>query len=519
MHRRLFIITCAALCAIASGLIASGVAAQERTLRVALSASDAGALDPHRSSAGQDTAVFSWMFNALVRFPPGSADLARLEPDLAERWESSPDGLVWTFTLRRGVRFHHGYGELTADDVVFSLRRAADPQRSNFAGDYADFRTVEAVDPRTVRITLKNTVPSLLGLVSDYHGGLIVSRRAAEEMGDNFRRRPIGTGAFAFGDYRAQQSITLVAHREYFRGSPQIARIEARYITSDSTRELAFASGELDLIYGRREQRWVERMRGQRGVTVEVFMPGEFRTLLINTRMPPLDDVRVRRAIAHAIDVNAIVRFVGADVVIPGRSVVPQGYLGETDAVPRYAPDLARARALLAEAGHPNGFTLRAVVSNITSQLPIMEQVQAQLRRVGIVMEMEVVDHTTYHTKIRQDLSGLTFYGAARFPVADSYLTQFYHSRSSVGRPTASLNFAHCSAADAEIDAARSEPDRTRQLALWAEAQRKIMDTVCSVPLYDLLQVWVRRDNVDFGYRLEGAMNLAPPITEATRLR
>ncbi|MBL8835671.1 MAG: polyamine ABC transporter substrate-binding protein [Alphaproteobacteria bacterium] len=501
-------------------LISSGPAgAQERPLRVAVPAGDAGNLDPHRSSASQDVALFGWMFNGLVRFPPGSADPARLEADLAERWESSPDGLVWTFHLRRGVKFHHGYGELTADDVVFSLRRAADTRRSSFASDFTDFRTVDAVDPYTVRITLANTVPSLLGLVSDYHGGLIISRRAAEEMGDDFRRRPIGTGPFAFGEYRPQTVTTLVAHREYFRGAPRVPRIEVRYITSDATRELAFTSGEIDLFAGRREQRWVERMRSQRGVVVDVFRPGEFRTLLINTRMRPLDDVRVRRAIAHAIDVNAIVRFVGADVVVPGRSVVPQGYLGETPEVPRYAPDLARARALLAEAGHPNGFTIRAVVSNISAQLPIMEQVQAQLRRVGINLEMEVVDHSTYHAKIRQDLSALTFYGAARFPIADSYLTQFYHSRSRIGTPTAALNFAHCDVADAEIDAARAEPNRERQLALWADAQRRIMTQVCSVPLYDLLQVWVRRDALDLGYQLDGSLNLAPPITEATSIR
>ena len=501
-------------------MLTAGLAhAQERALRVAVPAGDAGNLDPHRSSASQDVQIFGWMFNGLVRFPPGSADPARLEPDLAERWEASPDGLVWTFHLRRGVAFHHGFGEMTADDVVYSLRRAADRQRSSFASDFEDFRTIEAIDPYTVRITLARTVPSLLGLVSDYHGGLIVSRRAAEQAGDDFRRRPIGTGPFAFGEYRPQTVTTLVAHREYFRGAPRIARIEVRYITSDATRELAFTSGEIDMFAGRREQRWVERMRREHGIAVDVFGPGEFRTLLINTRMRPLDDVRVRRAIAHAIDVSAIVRFVGADVAVVGRSVVPPGYLGETGDVPRYAPDLARARALLAEAGHPNGFTIRSVVSNISAQLPIMEQVQAQLRRVGITLEMEVVDHTTYHAKIRQDLSALTFYGAARFPIADSYLTQFYHSRSSIGTPTASLNFAHCAVADAEIDSARSEPSRERQMALWAEAQRKIMAEVCSVPLYDLLQVWVRRGNVDLGYRMEGALNLAPAITEATTLR
>src|SRR5437016_13503861 len=116
-------------------------------------------------------------------------------------------------------------------------------------------------------------------------------------MGDGFLRRPVGTGPFAFAQHTPQSVTILDAHPGYFRGSPQIARIEARYINSDATRELAFTSGEIDLFSGRREQRWVERMRQQRGAVVEVFTPGEFRTLLINARTPPLNDIRVRRAI------------------------------------------------------------------------------------------------------------------------------------------------------------------------------------------------------------------------------
>lgn len=489
---------------------------QAPVLRIGVSGSDAGTLDPHRSSASQDKAVFGPMFNGLVRFAPGSADPARLEPDLAERWERSPDGLSWVFSLRSGVQFHHGFGELTADDIVYSFARAADAKRSSFSGDFVDVASVEAIDARTVRLRLKQPVPSLLGLVADYHGGMIVSRKAAEAAGDDFKRRPIGTGPFAFVDYKSGQVTTLAAHGAYFRGSPRLAGIEYRYINSDSTRELAFQSGELDMITGRREQRWVERMKTVPGAVVDIFPPGEFRTLLINTKRPPLDDRRVRQALAHAIDVGAIVKFVGADVVLQGKSVVPPGYQGYTADLPSYPPDAARAKALLAEAGHANGITIKSVVSNISTQLPIMEVVRAQLQRAGIKLEMEVVDHSTYHAQIRQDLSQLTFYGAARFPIADSYLTQFYHSRSAMGQPGASLNFAHCAAADGEIDAARAEPDAARQMALWAEAQRKIMTEVCSVPLYDLLQIWVRRAGVDLGYKLEGALNLAPPITEMT---
>lgn len=503
--------------AAAALLLALPAAAQ--TLRVGLPASDVGTLDPHRATATQDKGVVGWAFSGLVRFPPGSADPGALEPDLAERWEVSADGLTFTFHLRRDAAFHHGFGAVTAEDAAFSLRRAADSRASSFAADYRDIAEIAVLDAQTLRVTLRQPVPAALGLFANYHGGNVTSRRAVEEGGEAFRLRPVGTGPFAVERVETGQAVHLSAHDAHFRGRPALRAITARYIASDSTRELAFTAGELDLMAGRREQRWVERMRGTRGTIVEVFGPGEFRTLLINTRRPPLDDLRVRQAVAHALDVGGIIRFVGADVARRGVSPVPPGYLGMVEDVPTFAPDVARARALLAEAGHPRGITVRAVVSNISAQQPIMEQIQAQLRRAGITMEMDIVDHATYHQRIRQDLSALTFYGAARFPVADSYLSQFYHSRSAPGLPTMSLNFAHCAAADTEIDAARAERDPARQAALWAEAQRRIAAAVCSVPLYDLLQIWVRSERLELGYRLVGALNLAPPVTEATRLR
>src|SRR3954471_9169313 len=103
--------------------VALGAAAQP-TLRVGMAAQDVGRLDPHFATSTIDRVVVGWMFNGLVRFPPGSIDPAAIEPDLAERWESSTDGRTWSFFLRRGVQFHGGFGEVTADDVVFSLKKS-----------------------------------------------------------------------------------------------------------------------------------------------------------------------------------------------------------------------------------------------------------------------------------------------------------------------------------------------------------------------------------------------------------
>jgi peptide/nickel transport system substrate-binding protein len=212
--------------------------------------------------------------------------------------------------------------------------------------------------------------------------------------------------------------------------------------------------------------------------------------------------------------VDEIVRYAGKDVADKGCSAVPNGYLGGDCSAGAYAYDVARAKKLLAEAGFPNGVTVKSVVSNISAQQPIMEIVQAQLGKAGIKLEMEVVDHATYQAKSRQDQSALVFYGAARFPNADIWLTEFYDSASAIGAPGAIANFGHCAVADDAIRQARVEPDAQKQLELWKQAQQKIQADVCSVPLFGLKQVWVHSERVNYGYTLKGALNLQPPITE-----
>ncbi len=501
-------------------LAATGAVAQPvPTLRVGMAAQDVGRLDPHFAVSTIDRVVVAWMFNGLVRFRPGSINPAEIEPDLAERWESSADGRTWTFFLRRGVRFHGDFGEMTADDVVFSLRKAATAATSAFSGDFRAFETVEAVDPYTVRIRLRENVPSLLGIVTNYSGGYIISRRAAEQRGEGFVRAPIGTGPFALERVTPNQSAELVAHAVYFRGAPQIGRISYRFIPSDASRDLAFQNRELDLNYGRSDQTWLNRTRALPGVTVDVFEPGELTILNLNTSIPPFNDIRIRQALAHAVNRAEFARWRGQDVAREGQSLVPRGYLGTNDNPGLLPFDLARARALLAEAGHPNGITIRVIHTQLPEMLNGMQVLQQQLRRAGITLDLQIVEHATFHQQIRQNLSPLVYYSAARFPIADIYLTQFFHSRSIVQTPTAVTNFSHCRQADAQIDGARVSTNREEQVRLWQEAQTILVREVCGVPVIETLLVFARRDNLDYGYELRGSMSLGPLITETTRLR
>lgn len=507
-------IALAGLTALALSLAAPAFA--QKTLTIGMAAPDIGQVDPHKATTTQDKPITGWLFNGLVRFKPGSADLGGLEPDLAESWEKSADGKVWTFKLRKGVKFHGDYGELTADDVVFSLKRAADPKSSSFSGDYASFASVEAVDPNTVKITLKNPVPSLLGLVANYHGGNIVSKKAAETLGDDFRLKAIGTGPFMVGEYKPKESVTFLANPNYFRGKPKIDKIVYRFIPADAARDLAFESGEIDVIYGRQDQKWVERMKGRDDAVVDVVRPAELSMLHINMSQKPLDNPKVREAIGYALDPKQVAAFMGNLVAVPGRSVVPIGYLGFDDSTQIPCCDPNKAKQLLAEAGFGQGITIKAVQTNLPSMLSVMQVVQAQMKKAGIDLQLDVVDHQTFHANIRKDLSQVNYYAAARFPVADVYLTQFFHSRSTVNTPTAVTNFSHCNAADAEIDAARVEQDAGKQKQLWATAQKKISEQHCAYPIHEQLQSWARKKNVDYGYQFDAAMHLGPIVNETT---
>jgi peptide/nickel transport system substrate-binding protein len=506
----------AAVVAALAWALPGAASAQKRELVIATSQSDAGKLDPHQASAGADKGVLNYVFNALVRIRPGQANPDFIEPDLAESWTSNDAGTEWTFKIRAGVECHGNYGTFTAEDAAYSLMRAADKARSAFASDFSVVEKVEAPDRGTLKITLKNRVPSLLGLVSNYHGGLMVCKKAAEEMGENFGKRPIGTGPFTFFEYQPQQFIKLTAHPKYFRGAPQLARITYRYIPSDATRDLAFRTGEVDMVFGRQNNQWVERTRAIPGVKVVAMEPAELNALYLNTRSKPLDDIRVRQAVALAVDRKAMVQFTGTDVSREAISVVPNGNQGVVKtALP--TPNAQRARQLLAEAGYPNGITLKSVASTLPVLYRLTEALQAQLREAGINLSVEAVDHPTYHANIRKDLSQVTLYQAARFPVADVYLTQFFHSRSAPGQPTAATNFAHCAVADAEIDAAKAEKDPAAQKALWKTAQEKIVREVCAVPFSEQLVIWAWKDSLDFGHAMAGSLNLMPHITEKTR--
>ena len=348
-------------------------------------------------------------------------------------------------------------GRLTAEDVKFSLEKAANKATSGFAADYAALAKVEALDKYTVRLTFKSAIPSVLGILTNYHGGYIVSKKAVEEKGDKFKLDPIGTGPFMLKEYIPKEKVVEVRHPEYFRGKAKLDRVELWFMPDASSREMAFRKGEIDIVEGEREQVWVKKMREIPGTAIEIFGPGETLVIHFNMTKKPLDDIRIRRAICHAINIDELMKFLGPDVTEKLVSPIPMNYLGGTDKVPKYEFNPEKAKKLLAEAGYPKGLDLSMVITEMSDYRRPMEQVQEQLRRVGINLKMDVIAHSAFHEQIRKDVNPLVLYVCARFPTADPMLTQFYYSKSIVGTPTAITNFSHYNKIDDLIEKARVE--------------------------------------------------------------
>lgn len=491
-------------------------AAPKTDLVVGGIAADVSQLDPHLATNTTDRTVVAWIFNGLVRFKPGSTDPALIEPDLAERWEASADKLVWTFHLRPGVKWQKGFGEVTADDVVFSIQKAMNKDSSGFSGDYAAFKSVEKIDDLTVRITLSQNIPSLLGVLANYSGGFVVPMKAVKEKGANFTRDPVGSGPFQIDAITSGQRIRLVANKDYFRGAPKLSSVTMRFLPESAARDLAFISGEIDAGVVVQDKNNVARLKAQSGLKVDVFAPAELAELHLNATKPPLDNLKVRQALSHAIDRSKIATFQGEEFTQAARSVVPSNNLGFTadNGMPGYDP--AKAKALLAEAGYPNGLTIPMINSQDAGLLRLAQLAQAQLAEIGVTVRIQAVEHATYHQMIRQDASPIVLYSAARFPVADFYLTQFFYGPSQIGAPGQVTNFSHCKAGDAEIEAAKTETDEAKRIALWQGAQRKIMENACAIPMVESRLVWVRKDGLDWGHDFQGSMSNGPMITEAT---
>ncbi len=491
--------------------------AQGKVLRYGIGALDVKTLDPMGGPIAPGKTILTHIYQGLVRWKPGEVNVEAIEPDLAESWEVSKDKRSWTFHLRKGVEFHKGFGEFTSDDVVFWLNRAKNKKTNVYHKSYGPFRDIQAMDKYTVRIHLAKPMGavSVLPAFVGWQAGMVMSKKAAEKLGDKIKTNPVGTGPFVFKEHIPKERIVLVRNENYFRGMPKIEQIVFRFLPDTSSRTLAFKAGELDIMELDREQRAIDQVKGP-GVVIEGFGPGTVMMVFMDRTRKPLNDIRVRQAIAYAIKRDDFIKFVGADVGRPIYSVTPSWIVGGLQDVPerlKYAYNPQKAKKLLAEAGLPNGFTLGPVyISEIRYLRAPMEIIQEQLRRVGIKLDLNVIAHPAWHKKNDEGSNPFFIRANTRFPVASFILEEFF----TVG---AKRNFSKFSGADADIKGAREELDIQVQKKLWGKAQIKILEDLAAYPVYTWGSYYARKSNVQLGFKLDSELCICVPIKWNAQLR
>ncbi len=504
----------------------------DNVLRFGYHVSQMGNFDPHLATASQDRIMADLMFNGLLRYVPGQ--VPKIEPDLAKEMPTfhiDNGKYVCRILLKQGVMFHAGPDfpshEMTADDVVYSLNKSADMKQSAYASNYAGM-TVKKTGRYTIEIIIAPPLSTLLFLpkLTDYGGGFIVSKKAVTSMGyEAFSKHPVGTGPFVFKKYLPGKKVELTAHKNYFKGTPKLDGIEFFLIPELKDRETAFCNGGLDIITGSAKKGWSESIKTRGNIKIDTHGVGEMSIILFNTRIKPMDDIRVRKAIAYALNrklfLQAISPRLSGPVFSPVPSLFVPGGLSKSDIYKLgldYAQNLEKAKKLLAQAGYPQGFTLDLVSSEkrlFQTNYMILKQ---QLSQIGINCRIKVMSHRDMHKSIRdkEHPKPIVIYVAWR-PNADAYLSQFFHSHfiPSVGEKTGT-NFSYYNKIDKLIEDARFEINLERQIHLWSQAQIMILNDMAALPLMYTLQVYARKARLNYGHPLESSMALYPQFTENT---
>ncbi len=356
--------------------------------------SDVGVLDPARIFGIENQTVAGHIYNGLVKYDQATN---KIMPDLAREWTVSPDGTEYTFKLRDGVTWHKGHGELTADDVKFSLERVLDPEtKSRYAGQLAGVTAVEAVDKLTVKVKLDKPNAGLLNKLTAFNQGWIVSRKAVTEIGDkNYQMQPIGTGPFMFEKWTPGNQVTVTANPDYFEGAPKIAGVAFKLIKDETAAAIALENGEIDIFFALQQPVIIDRLKNAKGVTVQDRPANHTINLVLNTSKKPLDNVKVRQAIAYGVNREGLIKGYFKGTKAMGHSVLTSSFPEYTEDLPQYPHDPEKAKALLAESG-VGAFELELVSVGLSPYDQLIIPVASDLNKIGIDTKITILERGAY---------------------------------------------------------------------------------------------------------------------------
>jgi peptide/nickel transport system substrate-binding protein len=463
------------------------------TLVVGLAASIL-TLDPANHRDRYTETVIRNMYDGLVtRKTDGT-----VVPEIAESW-SNPEPTVWEFKIRQGVKFHDG-SDLTVEDVKFTFDRiinegAMEGETSPRKGLLGPLQSVEIADSNTVRFILKEPWPILLNMLPHQQ---IVSKAYVESVGKDIAGKPMGAGPFKFVEGSIDERIVLERFEDYYGGSPDIPpvgrapakRVVFEFIPELATRIAALQAGNVDIINDIPPS-MVSQLEADRNINVKMVDGTRMHMFEMNVNMAPFNDVRVRRAVNYAIDMDEIIREVlmGYATVAAG-PLLPHGFALDPGLKP-YGHDPVKAKALLADAGYPNGFAV--VIDTIDALKDVAQAAAGQLREVGIDATVRVWDWGVLKPQLDDGQRAMVFSTWGNSTMDPSDLLEPKLRTKDRG------NFSHY--ANPELDAILNEAviktNREERKQLYFRAQKIIFEDAPWVFGYVRQEIEASRSNIE----------------------
>jgi peptide/nickel transport system substrate-binding protein len=378
------------------GALAVGRAAAAQTPKpggtlISAQATEATGLDPQLVPALSRSRRSPLMYSQLVRYD----ETMTPRGELAESWETSKDGLTWTFKLREGVKFHDGQ-EMTSTDVKFTFDRLFEKSPGK-----SDFIAVDKVEPAgkyAVKFTTKEPFAGLLAALGGFWG-FIISEAGIKKHGD-LNKAALGTGPFMLVDWKVEQQLVLKKHPAYFKkGQPYVDELIVRTIPDEANIVAALRTGQIQHAFIEDNKNY-NLLKDEKSLTGYRSSRLGYDYLNITATRGPLKDVRVRQAISWAVDRSQVLRVAAAGfgrLTPPATAPMRQWQLPEEAWMKYYKPDVEKAKKLMAEAGQSAGFTVKCMViptfPTMVSGAPVIAN---QLKRIGINMEIENVEYAIW---------------------------------------------------------------------------------------------------------------------------
>jgi ABC-type transport system substrate-binding protein len=431
-------------------------------------------LDPAIAYDEISAPVLHALFDTLVDYGPATgAHALGVVPRLAERWMISPDGLLYTFSIRRGVTFSDGT-PLVAADFVFSLDRVRAMADSPFGSFLADVTEVTAPSEHELVIRLSRPNAAFIYVLA-MSFTTPLSRALVERSGDMVRSEPRGTGPFVLARWEQGRRLELARNPRYWQ--PARVHLDGIVLLENVPREtqfMLFERGELDtaerlsapdLLWVTGEPAWQPHIH--RTTAMNVFGSR------MNVRVTPFDDRRVRQALNYAVDKGNLIKLL-AGSARPSHGMLIPGMLGHEPALAPYPHDPARARALLAEAGYPRGFDVEYVIMADEEVERLATSLQADLAKVGVRLRIARLAYATYASAIAS-ARGPAFSSIgwlADLPDPTTFFDSKFHSRAIGDEGSSNDSFYANPEVDRLLDTARGEQDPVQRDALYREVER-----------------------------------------------